>query len=156
MVKTIRRSRCVRETLSVHHGVVVDVPVQFFQSVIGIELAVAGALLWEMRFFESPGATRDPSEHLPDSRLRVGLALIMGATLFGSLWAIADEGPRWAALAVTVGLAVSILPILLRLLPPLAKDAAHIERDRASAINIIGIALYIVIVAGFLVLLDTR
>jgi len=31
----------------------VDVPVQYFQSVIGIELAVTGALLWQIRFFES-------------------------------------------------------------------------------------------------------
>ena len=28
-----------------------DVPVQYFQSVI--ELAVSGALLWQMRYFES-------------------------------------------------------------------------------------------------------
>ncbi len=94
-----------------------DVPVQFFQSIIGIELAVAGALLWEMRFFESPGATRDPSEHLPDSRLRVGLALIMGDAV-RLLMGHRRRGPEGAALAVTVGLAVSILPILLRLLPP--------------------------------------
>jgi hypothetical protein len=36
----------------------VDVPVQFFQSTIAIELAVAGALLWEIRFFERNGTTR--------------------------------------------------------------------------------------------------
>jgi hypothetical protein len=30
----------------------VEVPVQFFQSVIAIELAVAGALLWQIRYFE--------------------------------------------------------------------------------------------------------
>jgi len=28
-----------------------SVPVQYFQSVIAFELAVAGALLWQMRFF---------------------------------------------------------------------------------------------------------
>jgi hypothetical protein len=32
-----------------------DVPVQYFQSVITIELAVAGALLWQMRYFEPRG-----------------------------------------------------------------------------------------------------
>jgi hypothetical protein len=90
-----------------------DVPVQYFQSVITIELAVSGALLWQMRFFESSTARRE-NEPLPDARLRVALALVLGATLFGSLWAMVDEGPKWAALAVTIGLAVSLVPILLR------------------------------------------
>jgi glucose-6-phosphate-specific signal transduction histidine kinase len=101
--------------------VVMDVPVQYFQSVIALELAVAGALLWQMRFFESGDDARRASERLPDSRLRLGLALVLGATLFGSLWAMADEGPRWAAVAVTIGLAISLIPILIRVLPPLAK-----------------------------------
>ena len=79
-------------------------PVQYFQSVIAIELAVAGALLWQMHFFESRDDARRSSEHLPDSRLRVGLAFVLGATLFGSLWAMADEGPKWAAVAVAAPL----------------------------------------------------
>jgi hypothetical protein len=132
----------------------VDVPVQYFQSVIGIELAVAGALLWQIRFFESSSTARRDGEDLPDPRLRLGLALVMGATLFGSLWAIADEGPKWAAIAVTVGLAVSLVPILLRVLPPLAKDAATHERDPNYAVTLVGLLLYVVVVAGFLVLLD--
>ena len=57
-----------------------------------------------MRFFESNTARRQ-GEPLPDERLRVALALILGATVFGSLWAMADEGPKWAAVAVTIGLA---------------------------------------------------
>ena len=61
-----------------------DVPVQFFQSVIAIELAVTGALLWQIRFFESRDARRQESERLLDSRLRLGLALVVGATVFGS------------------------------------------------------------------------
>jgi hypothetical protein len=133
---------------------IVDVPVQFFQSVIAIELAVTGALLWQMRFFESRDATRRESEGLPDSRLRLALALVLGATLFGSLWAISDEGPKWAALVVTVGLAVSIIPILLRVLPPLAKHAATNERDPDYAITVLGLVLYVAVVAGVLVLLD--
>jgi hypothetical protein len=41
----------------------VDVPVQFFQSTIAIELAVAGALLWEIRYFDREGAAgRDRQE----------------------------------------------------------------------------------------------
>jgi heme/copper-type cytochrome/quinol oxidase subunit 4 len=134
----------------------VDVPVQYFQSVIAIELAVAGALLWQMRFFESSGTGRPVDEQLPDARLRVGLALVLGATLFGSLWAMADEGPKWAAVAVTVGLAVSLVPILLRVLPPLARDAATNERDPNYLVTVVGLLLYIAVVAGSLVLLDVE
>jgi hypothetical protein len=131
----------------------VDVPVQFFQSVIAIELAVTGALLWQIRFFESGDRARK-REHLPDSRLRLGLALVLGLTLFGSLWAIADEGPKWAAIAVTVGLAISLIPILLRVLPPLAKDASTDARDPEYAVTVLGLILYAAVVAAVLVLLD--
>ena len=131
-----------------------DVPVQFFQSVIAIELAVAGALLWQMHYFESRDATRRESHDLPDARLRLALALVLGTTLFGSLWGIADEGPKWAAFLVTVGLAISLLPIGLRVLPPLAKDAATRERDPGSGITVVALVLYVAVVAGFLVLLD--
>jgi hypothetical protein len=131
----------------------VGVPVQYFQSVIAIELAVTGALLWQMRFFES-STTRREGEPLPDARLRVALALVLGATLFGSLWAMTDEGPKWAALVVTIGLAVSLVPILLRVLPPLAKDATTNERDPDYAVTVLGLLLYVAVVAGVLVLLD--
>jgi hypothetical protein len=134
----------------------VNVPVQYFQSVIAIELAVIGALLWQIRYFDSKSRSRPEDEPLPDPLLRLGLALVLGATMFGSLWAIADEGPRWAAIAVTVGLAVSIVPILLRVLPPLARDAATNERDPDYAITAIGLFVYAVVVAGFLVLLDAE
>jgi hypothetical protein len=134
--------------------VIVDVPVQFFQSVIAIELAVTGALLWQIRFFESQDERRHENEDRPDPRLQLGLALVLAATMFGSLWAIADEGPKWAALAVTVGLAVSLIPIMLRVLPPLAKDAATDERDPNYGVTVLGLILYIAVVAGFLVLLD--
>jgi hypothetical protein len=130
-----------------------DVPVQYFQSVIAIELAVSGALLWQMRFFES-STTRREAGSLPDARLRVALALVLGATLFGSLWAMADEGPKWAAVFVTIGLAVSLVPIMLRVLPPLAKDATTNERDPDYAVTVLGLFFYVVVVAGVLVLLD--
>ena len=136
-------------------GRAVDVPVQFFQSVIAIELAVSGALLWQMRFFESSTARRE-GEPLPDARLRVALALVLGATLFGSLWAMADEGPKWAALVVTIGLAVSLVPILLRVLPPLAKDATTNERDPDFAVTVVGLFFYVTVVSGVLVLLDIK
>ena len=65
--------------------------VQYFQSVIAIELAVAGALLWQIRYyFDSGDKDRRDGEQLPDPRLRLGLAVVLAATMFGSLWAIAD------------------------------------------------------------------
>jgi hypothetical protein len=108
----------------------------------------------QIRFFESKRTARPEGEPLPDSRLRLGLALVLGATVFGSLWAMADEGPRWAALAVTVGLAVSLVPILLRVLPPLAKDAATSERDPSYWVTVVGLLFYAGVVAGLLVLLE--
>lgn len=131
-----------------------DVPVQFFQSAIAIELAITGALLWQIRFFEPRDATQRRSEHLSDSRIRLAFTLVLGATLFGSLWAIADEGPKQAALAVTVGIAISLIPLLLRVLPPLAKDAATNKRDPGFVVTLLGLVLYVAVVAGFLVLLD--
>ena len=128
-----------------------NVPVQYFQSVIAIELAVAGALLWQVRFFES-NSTRE-QEDLPDPRLRLALALTLGATVFGSLWAMANEGGTFVAIAVTVGLAVSVLPILLRVLPPLARDAATQDRDPNYAVTLIGLLLYTLLVAGVITLL---
>src|SRR5262249_23237817 len=129
-----------------------DVPVQYFQSVITIELAVAGALLWQMHYFDGDATRREKGR--PDSRLRLGLAVVLGATVFGSLWAMADEGPKWAAVAVTIGLAVSVFPILLGVLPPLARDAATNERDPDFAVTVLGLVVYIAAVAGVLVLLD--
>ena len=130
-----------------------DVPVQYFQSIIAIELAVTGALLWQIRYFET-STERRQGEHLPDARLRLLLALVLGATLFGSLWAIANEGQERAAGAVMVGLAVSLLPILLRVLPPLARDAATNERDPNYTVTVVGLLIYAVVVASVVVLLN--
>jgi hypothetical protein len=138
----------------VHTDPAVDVPVQYFQSVIAIELAVAGALLWQIRFFESSSTARREGEHLPDPRLRLGLALVLGATLFGSLWAMAHQGQSWAATAVTVGLALSLLPIFFRVLPPLARDAATNKRDADYAVTVVGLLAYVVLVAGVIVLIN--
>lgn len=132
-----------------------EVPVQFFQSVIAIELAVAGALLWQVRFFESVNAVRREGEGLPDPRLRLLLALVLGGTLFGSLWAIANEGGSGSAIAVTVGLAVSALPIVLRVLPPLARDAATNKRDPSYVVTVAGLLLFGLLVVGVIVLLGS-
>jgi hypothetical protein len=136
------------------HLAAADVPVQYFQSIITIELAVAGALLWQIRYFESRDTARRDGESKPDARLRLGMALVLGVTLFGSLWAMADEGPKWAALAVTVGLAISLLPILLRVLPSLAREAGGHGRDPNFGITVAALVAYVVIVALFLILLD--
>ena len=100
-----------------------DVPVQYYQSIIAVELTVAGALLFQIRFFVPREEAEGAGENLPDPRLRLLMAVIIGATLFGSLAAMLHDAPRPAATAVTIGLVVSLVPILLRALPPLRKRA---------------------------------
>jgi hypothetical protein len=124
--------------------VTVDVPVQYFQSVIALETAVTGVLLFQIRFF---AANQDaPQEADVDPRLRVLLLLVLAATIFGSLEAIREGGGPWSAVLVTVGLAVSVLPILLRVLPPLQRDAQTQQRHPHYWITVLGLLLYVVIV----------
>jgi hypothetical protein len=132
----------------------VGVPVQFFQSTIAIELAVAGALLWEIRYFERDSAGERGREQLPDARLQLLFALVLGATVFGSLWAIADEGKALAATLVTIGVAISLLPVLIRVLPPLARDARTSERDARYAVTVVGLILYALGVGGVIALIN--
>jgi hypothetical protein len=47
-------------------------------------------------------------------------------------------------------------PILLRGLPPLAKEATTQKRDPEYAVTVVGLVLYVVVVAGVLLLLDIR
>jgi hypothetical protein len=129
-----------------------DVPIQYYQSIIAIELGVAGALLFQIRFFVPRWETEREGEHLPDPRLRLVMAVIIGATLFGSLEAMLHDGDRPAAVAVTVGLAVSILPILLRVLPPLRSPDQSEERDSNVAVTVVGLVLYVVVTAGAVIL----
>ena len=96
-----------------------SVPVQFFQATIAIELAVAGALLWEIRFFERDNA----------------------------------KG-RGAASLVTIGVAVSLLPVLIRVLPPLARDARTSERNASYAVTVVGLILYAVVVGGIIAMIN--
>lgn len=131
-----------------------DVPVQFFQSTITIELAVAGALLWQIRYFDRDDAARRDRQELPDARLQLFFALVLGATLFGSLWAIADEGNALAASLVTTGVAVSLLPFLVHVLPPLARDARASERDARSAVAVVGLFSYVLVVVGVIALIN--
>jgi len=121
-----------------------DVPVQYFQSVIALETAVTGVLLFQIRFF-APDKDA-PQEADVDPRLRVLLLLVLAATVFGSLEAIREGGGWWAAVLVTVGLAVSVLPILLRVLPPLQRDAQTQQRHPHYWVTVLGLLLYVVIV----------
>lgn len=51
-------------------------------------------------------------------------------------------GDRTAAAALLIGLAVSILPILLRVLPPLRRDIQTGERPRYVVVTIVGVLVY--------------
>jgi hypothetical protein len=132
----------------------VDVPVQFFQSTIAIELAVAGASLWEIRYFERGSTAARNREQLPDARLQLFFALVLGATVFGSLWAIADEANALPATLVTTGVAISLLPVLTRVLPPLARDARTNERNPDYAVTVVGLFVYAVVVGGVIALIN--
>ena len=121
-----------------------DVPVQYFQSVIALETAITGVLLFQIRFFAT---SKDaPEESDVDPRLRVLLLAVLTATVFGSLEAIREGWGRWSAVLVTVGLAVSVLPIVLRVLPPLQRDARTQQRHPHYWITVLALALYAVIV----------
>ena len=121
-----------------------EVPVQYFQSVIALATAITDALLFQIRFFAT---SKDaPEESDVDPRLRVLLLLVLTATVFGSLEAIREGRGRWSAVLVTVGLAVSLLPILLRVLPPLHRDARTQQRDPHYWMTVLGLGLYAVIV----------
>jgi hypothetical protein len=80
--------------------------------------------------------------------------LVLGATLFGSLWAIADEGEALAATLVTIGVAISLIPVLIRVLPPLARDARTSVRDASYAVTVVGLILYAVVVGGVIALIN--
>jgi hypothetical protein len=134
--------------------VAVEIPVQFFQSAIAIELGVAGALLWQIRYFERDDAAPERRLQLPHPRLQLFFALVLGATIFGSMWAIADEGQALAATLVTTGIAVSILPIMIRVLPPLARDAHTSERDADYAVTVVGLCVYALVVVGVIALIN--
>lgn len=125
-----------------------EVPVQYFQSIIAVQLAVAGALLWQIRFFDtrdSRNTARNAS--LPDPRLRLLVALLVAAVLFGSLEAMREGGGRIAAILLTAGVAVSLLPIVLRILPPLGRDAKTSERDPHYWVTVAGLILFAAVVA---------
>jgi hypothetical protein len=132
-----------------------DVPIQYYQSIIAIELGVAGGLLFQIRFFVPRGEAEREGEHLPDPRLRLFMAVVIGATLFGSLAAMLHDAGRPAAIALAIGLAVSLLPILLRALPPLRRYPGSDESQGDVAVTIIGLIIYVVVTGGAVLLVAT-
>lgn len=126
------------------------VPVQFFQSVIAIELAIVGALLWQIRFFDREDMPTKTSRR--DPRLQLLLLVVLTAILFGSLEALREGGGQLAAVLLTVGLAVSLLPILLRVLRPVRLDATTQPRDPQLWVTLVGLILFAAVV-GLLMLI---
>jgi hypothetical protein len=120
------------------------VPVQFFQSVIAVELAIVRALLWQIRFFDKEDNQAETSRR--DPRLQLLLLVVLTAILFGSLEALREGGGQLAALLLTVGLAVSLLPILLRVLRPVRRDATTQPRDLQLWVTLLGLILFAAVV----------
>jgi hypothetical protein len=119
------------------------VPVQFFQSVIAVEVAIVGALLWQIRFFD-----RDPQAETSriHPRLQLLLLVVLTAILFGSLEALREGGGQLAAVLLTAGLAVSLLPILLRVLRPVRRDATVQQPDPQLWVTLLGLILFAAVV----------
>ena len=120
------------------------VPVQYFQSIIALQLAVAGALLFQVRFFDP---SNDKSGPQVDPRLRLVLVMVITATLFVSLEAMREGWGSAAAALVAGGLALSLLPILVGVLPPLTRDIETQKRDPHFWITVLALILYWAIVA---------
>ena len=131
-----------------------DVPIQFFQSILALELAIAGALLFQIRFFEPRQSAKAGDPDRRGSWLRLLMAVVIGATVVGALDAMAHEGGSEAAIAVTIGVALSLLPILARVLPPLAMHARPGGGYSYSAVTIVGLVLYLAAVLALVLLLD--
>jgi len=131
-----------------------EVPIQFFQSVIAIQLAVIGALLFQVRYFSPREKTWREDDRLPSATLRLAIAVVLAATLLGSLLAMLLGGDRTAAAALLIGLAVSILPILLRVLPPLQRDLQSDERPRYVVVTIVGVIVYVLLIAAAVSLIE--
>jgi hypothetical protein len=125
--------------------VIFMVPVQFFQSVIAVELAIVGALLWQIRFFDKEDTQAETSRK--DPWLQLLLLVVLTAILFGSLEALREGGGQLAAVLLTVGLAVSLLPILLRVLRPVRRDATMEPRDPQLWVTLLGLIFFAAVVA---------
>ena len=71
---------------------------------------------------------------------------MIAATLFVSLEAMRQGWGASAAALVAGGLALSALPILIRVLPPLTRDIETHKRDPHLWVTVLALILYFVIV----------
>lgn len=132
-----------------------SVPPQYFQSIIALELAITGALLWQIRYFEHEDAVGDHGHRsLPRPLVRLMVAVVLAGTLLGSLLGILHGAGKGVAISVGVGLVLSLLPILLRVLPPLPGSVRTKGRDARYAVTVIGLLVYVVIAGAFIALLS--
>jgi hypothetical protein len=74
--------------------------------------------------------------------LRLVAIVVIAATVFASLEAMQKGWGSPAAAAVTAGLALSVLPILLRVLPPLTRDIETQRRDPHLWVTVLALLLY--------------
>jgi hypothetical protein len=126
------------------------VPIQFFQSIIAIELGITGALLFQIRYFAPPDKARREGEQLPGPALRLVVCVLLIGMFFGTLEAMVHGGDRRAAAALIVGLAASLLPILLRVLPPLRRAAGESRAD--ARVAVVGVVVLVVTTAVAVIL----
>jgi hypothetical protein len=131
-----------------------DVPIQFFQSIIAIELAITGALLFQVRYFDHDQPDWSVGSRIPDPWPRLVVAVLLGATIFGSLDAMVHGGGRTIATAVSVGVALSALPILIRVLPPLSGVSKTGDPRRYSTVTVVGLLLYVAAVGGLIFIVN--
>jgi hypothetical protein len=87
-----------------------------------------------------------------DPRLLLLLLAVLTATVFGSLEALREGGGRLAAVLLTVGLAVSLSPILLRVLRPIRRDATTQQRDPQLWVTLLGLILFAGVVVFFMLI----
>jgi hypothetical protein len=133
----------------------VSAPPQYFQSIIALELAVTGALLWQIRYFEHEPASAVGVRALPHPFVRALVAIVLLGTVLGSLLGILHEGGKAVAVAVGIGFVVSLLPVLLRVLPPLTQDGGTRGRDPNYVVPILGLLVYVLIAFVFVLLLGS-
>ena len=65
-----------------------SIPPQYFQSIIALELAVTGALLWQIHYFDREPEAEVRGRALPHPLVRGVVALVLLGTILGSLLGI--------------------------------------------------------------------
>ena len=128
-----------------------SIPPQYFQSIIALELAVTGALLWQIHYFDREPEAEVRGRALPHPLVRGVVALVGFGTILGSLLGIV-YGDRWIAILVGAGFMVSLLPMILRVLPafgPVEQTREH----RTNVMTVVGLLVSVLIAAAFVIAL---